>query len=194
MKGGRLAKDYNDLLKTIKDGYNKSDGIITLVECVKTKNSREMINNSSFDDDYTDALNGSLNNMNDFTVVLRGPSDTPYSGGAFKLHFKVHSEYPFKPPTITFKTPICHPNINDNGTICLDILSTTSNQWTPVYTFVKIIMSISALLASPNPDDPLRAEIGTLYKTNKNKYLIKAIEETQTKAIIDPQRNYMTTK
>jgi ubiquitin-conjugating enzyme E2 D/E len=54
--------------------------------------------------------------------VIMGPSDSPYTGGVFKLHIQFPTEYPFKPPHVQFTTKIYHPNINSNGSICLDIL------------------------------------------------------------------------
>ena len=94
----------------------------------------------------------------DATII--GPSDTPYYGGIFNLDIYLPQEYPYKPPTITFKNKIYHPNIDNKGTICLDILK---DQWSPALTLSKVLLSISALLDKPNPHDPLRADIAKVY-------------------------------
>ncbi len=63
-----------------------------------------------------------------------GPPDSPYQGGVFFLTIHFPSDYPFKPPKIAFTTRIYHPNINSNGSICLDILR---SQWSPALTISK---------------------------------------------------------
>lgn len=191
----RLIKDFGDLLKVIKETHDSNDGVVSILERVRRPNdgtnSDTLSYENNFDDDYDNALSGSLQNMENFEILLRGPLDTPYAGGAFKLHFKIPSDYPFKPPLVTFHTKIYHPNINESGAICLDILS---GQWSPALTFTKIIMSICALLSSPNPNDPLRCEAGSLFKSDNKKFLIKAIDETKKHAITDTQRQYMEVK
>ena len=63
-----------------------------------------------------------------------GPGDSPYSGGVFFLAIHFPTDYPFKPPKVNFTTRIYHPNINSNGSICLDILR---DQWSPALTISK---------------------------------------------------------
>lgn len=60
--------------------------------------------------------------------------DSPYQGGVFFLTIHFPTDYPFKPPKVAFTTRIYHPNINSNGSICLDILR---SQWSPALTISK---------------------------------------------------------
>ncbi|XP_055877704.1 ubiquitin-conjugating enzyme E2-17 kDa-like isoform X1 [Biomphalaria glabrata] len=100
-------------------------------------------------------------------ATILGPADSPYQGGVFFLTITFPSDYPFKPPKVAFSTKIYHPNINSNGSICLDILR---SQWSPALTISKVLLSICSLLTDPNPDDPLVPEIARMFKTNRTEY------------------------
>jgi ubiquitin-conjugating enzyme E2 D len=109
-------------------------------------------------------------------AMIFGPADSPYQGGVFHLNICFPSEYPFKPPIITFRTKIYHPNINAAGGICLDILK---GQWSPALGISKVLLSILSLLTDANPNDPLVPEAANLYKQNRAAYDAKAREWTQ---------------
>ncbi len=112
--------------------------------------------------------------------TIIGPQDSAYTGGLFYLDIRFPSDYPFKPPKITFTTKIYHPNINKYGSICLDILN---KEWSPALTINKVLLSICSLLTDPNPDDPLVPSIADTYKHNKNEYEKMAKEWTLLYAI-----------
>jgi len=109
-----------------------------------------------------------------------GPDDSPFSGGVFFLNIHFPTDYPFKPPKCNFTTRIYHPNINSNGSICLDILK---DQWSPALTISKVLLSISSLLTDANPDDPLVPEIAHIYKSDRAKYEATAREWTRKYAM-----------
>ncbi|KAM7154461.1 ubiquitin-conjugating enzyme E2 D3 isoform 1-T1 [Molossus nigricans] len=114
-------------------------------------------------------------------ATIMGPNDSPYQGGVFFLTIHFPTDYPFKPPKVAFTTRIYHPNINSNGSICLDILR---SQWSPALTISKVLLSICSLLCDPNPDDPLVPEIARIYKTDRDKYNRLAREWTEKYAML----------
>ncbi|XP_029496393.2 ubiquitin-conjugating enzyme E2 D4-like [Oncorhynchus nerka] len=113
-------------------------------------------------------------------ATIMGPTDSPYQGGVFFLTIHFPTDYPFKPPKVAFTTKIYHPNINSNGSICLDILR---SQWSPALTVSKVLLSICSLLCDPNPDDPLVPDIAHIYKQDKEKYNRLARDWTQKYAM-----------
>jgi len=106
-------------------------------------------------------------NFYEWSGQIIGPSNTPYSGGIFKLQINYPSNYPFKPPKINFITKVYHPNIDGSGSICLDILK---EKWSPALTIGKVLLSICSLMDEPNPDDPLVVDIAIEYKNNIENY------------------------
>ncbi|XP_036790135.1 ubiquitin-conjugating enzyme E2 K-like isoform X7 [Oncorhynchus mykiss] len=111
-------------------------------------------------------------NFTELRGEIAGPPDTPYEGGRFQLEIKIPETYPFNPPKVRFITKIWHPNISSvTGAICLDILkdqcSVTGaicldilkDQWAAAMTLRTVLLSLQALLAAAEPDDPQDAVV-----------------------------------
>merc|ERR1719251_135472 len=93
---------------------------------------------------------------------------TVYEGGSFEVDIVIPQSYPFEPPKMKLLTKGWHPNISSQtGAICLDILK---DQWSPALTIKTALLSLQALLCSPEPDDPQDAEVAKMYKTNIEKF------------------------
>ncbi|KAM6370084.1 ubiquitin-conjugating enzyme E2 T isoform 1-T3 [Pluvialis apricaria] len=120
------------------------------------------------------------NQLDDLRAQILGSADTPYEKGIFNLEIVVPERYPFEPPKIRFLTPIYHPNIDSAGRICLDVLKLPpKSAWRPSLNISTLLTSIQLLMAEPNPDDPLMADISSEYKYNKQLFLLNAREWTE---------------
>lgn len=66
---------------------------------------------------------------NQFSVLIVGAKDTPYSLGTFMFELYCSQDFPSKPPKMTLLTTggsqvRFNPNLYNNGYICLSILGT----------------------------------------------------------------------
>lgn len=61
-------------------------------------------------------------NIFDWQIAIFGPPGTAYAGGYFKAHIRFPGDYPFSAPSFRFLTKIWHPNIYENGEVCISIL------------------------------------------------------------------------
>ncbi|XP_034232472.1 ubiquitin-conjugating enzyme E2 K-like isoform X2 [Thrips palmi] len=119
-------------------------------------------------------------NMNDFHAFLKGPADTPYAGGTFKLRVMVPPEYPVKPPAVTFVTKIWHPNISSHtGFICLDILA---SKWPGSMNLRGVLLSVQNLLANPEKEDPQDSIVGRQAVRDESIFIQTAQEWTKVYA------------
>ncbi len=60
------------------------------------------------------------NNLLLWTAFIEGPEGTAWEGGLFELKLQFTQDYPTKPPQVKFITKMFHPNIYNDGRICLD--------------------------------------------------------------------------
>ncbi|KAI2660227.1 Ubiquitin-conjugating enzyme E2 L3 [Labeo rohita] len=105
------------------------------------------------------------------------PDNPPYDKGAFRIEITFPAEYPFKPPKITFKTKIYHPNIDEKGQVCLPVIS--AENWKPATKTDQVIQSLIALVNDPQPEHPLRADLAEEYSKDRKKFFKNAEEFTK---------------
>jgi ubiquitin-conjugating enzyme E2 D/E len=100
-------------------------------------------------------------------VTLTPPPQTPYEGGVFFLKLTIPPGYPTSPPSIVFETKIWHPNIQEDGTICLEQLK---SDWNPSFTLKHAVTFVYSLLENPNWDTPLVTAIGAQHTQDPKKF------------------------
>lgn len=121
-------------------------------------------------------------NLHAWKVSMEGPSGTPFAGGKFEIELTLPSNYPFKPPTVTFKTKIYHPNVSNDsppnsGLMCLGMLRDT--EWKPSTKMVAVLEYIRMLLREPDPDDAVEAKIADQFKQDRSSFEKEAKEWTK---------------
>ena len=100
----------------------------------------------------------------------------PWQDGVFELEMNFPEDYPQYPPKVKFITPIFHPNVYNNGNICLDILQ---KEWSSAYDVKSILYSIQLLLNEPNPESPANHQASDLYRQYKEKGDTQYMEEVR---------------
>ncbi|GMI97721.1 hypothetical protein HRI_003441400 [Hibiscus trionum] len=121
-----------------------------------------------------------ITDLSSIDAQIEGPEETVYSKGIFKIKIQIPERYPLQPPIVTFATPIYHPNIDNGGRICLDILNLPpKGAWQPSLNISTVLTSIRLLLSEPNPDDGLMCEASREYKYNRQAFDYKARSMTE---------------
>lgn len=105
---------------------------------------------------------------NSFQVELVGPAESPYEGYKYLVGFTLTEQFPFKSPSVGFRTRIYHPNVDEaSGSICLDSLNKT---WSPAFGLENVMQQLSYLLQYPNPADPFNREAASHMQRNEASY------------------------
>ncbi|KAG5485260.1 hypothetical protein CUR178_06623 [Leishmania enriettii] len=95
-------------------------------------------------------------------AILKGPPDTPFEGGSYRLVLSIPHDYPLVPPKAAFITKVFHPNVEfSTGNVCLDILK---KRWSPVWTLSSVCRAILNLLAEPESESPFNCDAGNLLR------------------------------
>ncbi|KAI8849874.1 ubiquitin-conjugating enzyme/RWD-like protein [Chytridium lagenaria] len=102
-------------------------------------------------------------------ALIAGPDDTPYE-----------VDYPLSPPVMKFTSPIFHPNVYPDGTVCISILHPpgddpnmyehASERWSPVQSIEKILLSVVSMLAEPNDESGANLEASKLWRVDRKRF------------------------
>ena len=100
------------------------------------------------------------------------PTAEVYANYAFQIEIKLPAEYPFKSPEVRIVTPIYHPNVDDKGKICVDLLN-SSETWKPTTPLVDVVKAVVDLIDNPKIDHALNpGETKRVSKRKKKQTLL----------------------
>jgi len=135
----------------------------------------------------------------EWIVAIFGPPGTLYEGGYFKAVLRFPGDYPFSPPTFRFISRVWHPNIYENGEVCISILHPPANiatggelpeeRWNPTQSVRTVVMSIVSLLNEPNTFSPANVDASIMFRDYKESkstrykdLILKCVAETRKEA------------
>lgn len=120
------------------------------------------------------------NSVTEIHCYIHGPVDTPYHGGKFRVKLVLHADYPNTPPKGYFLTKIYHPNVSNNGDICVNTLK---RDWKSDVTIGHIFAVIRCLLIIPFPESSLNDEAGKLFMESFDEFAKRARIMTEVHSI-----------
>ncbi|XP_063323179.1 cell division cycle 34 homolog (S. cerevisiae) a [Pelmatolapia mariae] len=137
-------------------------------------------------------------------VAIFGPPNTHYEGGYFKARIKFPIDYPYSPPAFRFLTKMWHPNIYENGDVCISILhppvddpqsgELPSERWNPTQNVRTILLSVISLLNEPNTFSPANVDASVMYRKwrdskGKDREYIEIIRKQVVATKVDAERD-----
>ncbi|CAN6623519.1 ubiquitin-conjugating enzyme E2-34 kDa [Trichomonascus vanleenenianus] len=105
--------------------------------------------------------------------------DSPYHGGYFKAKMTFPKDYPYSPPKFRFTPAIYHPNVYQDGLLCISILHRSGDEssgeadeetWSPVQSVESVLISIVSLLSSPNINSPANVDAAVDWRKDRERY------------------------
>ncbi|CAH6788422.1 Ube2l6 [Phodopus roborovskii] len=116
--------------------------------------------------------------------MLLLPDQPPYNLKAFHLQIDFPREYPLRPPTLKFITPIYHPNISEDGLVCLPLISTEN--WKPYTKTCQVLEALNMLVGRPTLEEPVRLELADLLTQDPEMFRRRAEELTLQLGVVRP--------
>ncbi|KAL9042971.1 MAG: hypothetical protein Q9180_000202 [Flavoplaca navasiana] len=106
-------------------------------------------------------------------LIIINP-DSLYYGGYFLASMKFPSNYPYSPPEFQFTHPLYHPNIYQDGKLCISILHApgedemsgelAAERWSPAQRVESVLLSIISLLDDAETSSPANVDAGVMLR------------------------------
>jgi len=118
------------------------------------------------------------NNLHDWELLLMGPDGTYYEGGFFKARLVFPPDFPNMPPTMTFISEMWHPNVYEDGRVCISILhppgedelnsqESADERWRPILGVEQILVSVISMLSDPNDESPANLDAAVMWRNDR---------------------------
>lgn len=95
------------------------------------------------------------------------PDEGYYRGGKFTFELTFGENYPIEPPQVRCMNRILHPNIDQQGKICLNILR---EDWSPALDLQSIVIGIIFLFLGVSDRDPLNKDAAALLSSDPTEF------------------------
>merc|ERR1711968_430123 len=113
--------------------------------------------------------------------MIMGPADTYYEGGFFKAKLDLPPDFPNNPPIMQFTSKMWHPNIHEDGKVCISILhapgtdqfneqESADERWRPILGVEAILVSVISMLSAPNGDSPANLDAGIQFRDARDEF------------------------
>ncbi|MCJ1351295.1 MAG: hypothetical protein MMC33_001279 [Icmadophila ericetorum] len=120
-------------------------------------------------------------NILEWTVALIVTNeDSFYYGSYLKAKMTFPKNYPYSPPEFKFLRPLFHPNIYEDGRLCISILhapgedamsgESAAERWTPAQRVESVLLSIISLLDDAECSSPANVDAGVLLRKDLEAY------------------------
>jgi len=120
-------------------------------------------------------------NLYDWEILIMGPDGTLYEGGFFKARLVFPTDFPNMPPTMTFISEMWHPNVYEDGRVCISILhppgedafnsqESADERWRPILGVEQILVSVISMLSDPNDESPANLDAAVMWRNDQKAF------------------------
>lgn len=114
--------------------------------------------------------------LHEFSLTVT-PDEGFWLGGKFRFQIYVTEDYNMAPPQVKCLTKLWHPNISEEGDICLSLLRQSSIDglgWAPTRKLKDVVWGLNSLFTDLlNFDDPLNIEAAEQFAKDKEAFRSK---------------------